>query len=146
MSDEWYTPKFVFDGLGIEFDIDVCSPIGGTGIVPAKKFYSIEDDGLASAWGGVVWMNPPYSKPTPWIDKFLDHNNGVALVPFSKSKWFLNLWESDADLVALPPNLKFVRPDGTSKQIFMQCVLAAVGEYPKQALANSGIGIVRHGK
>jgi len=52
MSDEWYTPKFVFDGLGIEFDIDVCSPIGGTGIVPAKKFYSIEDDGLASAWGG----------------------------------------------------------------------------------------------
>ena len=53
MSDEWYTPKFVFDGLRIEFDIDVCSPIGGTGIVPAKKFYSIEDDGLASAWGGL---------------------------------------------------------------------------------------------
>jgi hypothetical protein len=145
IDNEWYTPKWVFDGLKMEFDIDVCSPAGGTGIVPAKRFFSIQDDGLTSAWGGVVWMNPPYSKPTPWVEKFLAHNNGIALVPFSKSKWFTELWASNADLLALPPNLKFVRPDGSSKQIFMQCVLVAAGEQSKSALAQSGLGSVRRG-
>lgn len=52
IDNEWYKPKWVFDGLNMEFDIDVCSPAGGTGIVPARKFYSIKDDGLTSAWGG----------------------------------------------------------------------------------------------
>jgi phage N-6-adenine-methyltransferase len=144
MNDEWYTPKWVFDALGVTFDIDVCAPVGGTGIVPTAKHYSINDDGLAQDWNGFVWMNPPYSKPTPWIDKFVQHNNGIALVPFSKSKWFAGLWNNDnVDLLALPPNLKFVRPDGSSKQIFMQCVLVGIGEKAKLALQQCSINKVR---
>lgn len=144
MSDEWYTPHWVFKELNVTFDVDVCAPVGGTGIVPAPKHYSIDDDGLSQDWDGFVWMNPPYSKPTPWIDKFLAHNNGIALVPFSKSKWFVNLWNNDnVSMIALPPNLKFVRPDGSSKQIFMQCVLVGVGEKALSALQQCSINKVR---
>jgi hypothetical protein len=28
-SDEQYTPKWIFDALGVEFDLDVCAPQGG---------------------------------------------------------------------------------------------------------------------
>lgn len=144
MSDEWYTPSWVFEELNVTFDVDVCAPVGGTGLVPAPKHYSIDDDGLAQDWQGFVWMNPPYSKPTPWIDKFVAHNNGIALVPFSKSKWFVNLWNNnDVALLALPPNLKFVRPDGSSKQIFMQCVLVGIGEKAASALNQCSINKVR---
>lgn len=142
MSDEWYTPKWVFDSLGVEFDLDVAHPAFDTD-VPCKRYYTIDDDSLNKEWDGFVWMNPPYSKPTPFIDRFIEHNNGIALVPFSKSKWFGRLWNEASGLVALPPNLKFVRPDGTHKQIFMQCVLASMGNYAKDVLIKAGIGTVR---
>jgi len=28
-SDEQYTPKWIFDGLNVQFDLDVCAPQGG---------------------------------------------------------------------------------------------------------------------
>lgn len=143
MADDWYTPKWVFDQLNVEFDLDVCSPVGGTGLVPATKFYTEEDDALVQPWNGFVWMNPPYSKPTPFVNKFIEHGNGIALVPFSKSNWFAKLWTQAHSLVALPPNIKFVRPDGSHKQIFMQCVLAGMGTKATSALVRSNIGKVR---
>jgi phage N-6-adenine-methyltransferase len=142
MSDEWYTPKWVFDKLGVEFDLDVAHPDRDTD-VPCKRYYTIDDDSLTKPWDGLIWMNPPYSKPTPWIDKFIEHNNGIALVPFSKSNWFGKIWDQSHAMVALPPNLKFVRPDGTHKQIFMQCVLVGMGLEAIDALVKSEIGRVR---
>jgi hypothetical protein len=72
-------------------------------------------------------MNPPYSKPTPWIDKFIGHGNGLCLVPTSKSKWFTSIWNA-ADAVALmPPNLKFVS-NGKNLQIMFQTIMFAMGD------------------
>ena len=65
MSDEWYTPRLIFETMGLQFDLDVAAPITGSPWVGASNFYSIEDDGLAQPWSGKVWMNPPYSKPSP---------------------------------------------------------------------------------
>ncbi len=28
-SNEWYTPKYIFDALGTRFDLDVAAPHGG---------------------------------------------------------------------------------------------------------------------
>ena len=126
-NDDFYTPKWVFDQMGLVFDVDVCSPVGGTGLVPASKFYSIEDDGLASDWHGRVWMNPPYSNASPWIAKFIDHNNGVALIPTSKAIWFSNIWNSATAIKLMNPKFKFERPDGNRKDIFMPLVLVALG-------------------
>jgi hypothetical protein len=41
-SDEWYTPKHVFDALGCQFDLDVASPAEGTTHVPAASFLSVD--------------------------------------------------------------------------------------------------------
>lgn len=36
-SDERYTPRWVFDGLGLTFDLDPASPVEGGDCVPARR-------------------------------------------------------------------------------------------------------------
>lgn len=92
-SKEWYTPRFIFQKLGVEFDLDPCSP--GHEIVswiPARIHYTIKDNGLIKNWFGNVFMNPPYGSDTPkWMAKLCKHGNGVALV-FARpdTRWFHN--------------------------------------------------------
>jgi ParB family transcriptional regulator, chromosome partitioning protein len=39
--------------------------------VQAKRYYTKDDDGLKQKWRGKVFLNPPYSDPTPFIDTFI---------------------------------------------------------------------------
>jgi hypothetical protein len=134
-NDEQFTPLWVFEGLGLQFDLDVCAPIERKDHVPASNRLTVLDDGLAQQWLGRVWMNPPYSKPTPWVQKFIEHGNGIALVPVTRSKWFHELW-SVADAVMLTPaNMKFDRPDNSKNCITFQTVLVALSEENVAALA-----------
>jgi hypothetical protein len=143
-NDEMYTPSWIFQALNTEFDLDVASPENGTGIVPAKQFYSIKDNGLVQAWNGLVWMNPPYSKPAPWIDKWLEHNNGLALLPLSgNSKWFRKLWLSECPVVLITPNTSFFDPSGLLKTIWVGLTLWAVGPQATQILQRSNLGKIR---
>ena len=68
-SDDYYTPPFIFEQLGLQFDLDVAAPVGGVPWIPAANHYSILDDGLSKEWFGVVWCNPPYSDVTPWAKR-----------------------------------------------------------------------------
>ena len=135
-SDEHYTPKKVFDLLKLEFDLDVCAPVGGVPWIPAKRSYSLEDNGLEQEWFGMVWMNPPFSKPAPWVDKFIENNYGIALCVVSKSIWFNKLWNAADAIVPFPRNWKFERPDGSNKTISFQSFLFALGDQPAHALKN----------
>ena len=137
-TDEQYTPKSLFDQLGLTFDLDVASPIDNKAHVPALRRYTQIDDGLIQAWEGRVWMNPPFSKVTPWVDKFIEHNNGIALLVVSRSYWFAKLWEVSDGIVNTENNLKFDRPDGTKNSISFQTFLFALGKDNAQALANLG--------
>lgn len=84
-SVEWYTPAWVFEALGLEFDLDPSSPHDMETAVPAGWKYTVFDDGLSKKWFGRVWLNPPYGKDTPfWIRRMIDHGNGIALV-FSRT-------------------------------------------------------------
>jgi len=68
-TDDWYTPRHIFDALGLIFDLDPCSP-GPTHWVPARKIYMKEDDGLVQPWSGTVFMNPPFGRRNghvPWL-------------------------------------------------------------------------------
>lgn len=136
-SDDYYTPKWLFDRLGLRFDLDVCAPPGGVPWVPADQFFTMAEDGLSQPWRGRVWMNPPYSKPAPWVAKFIAHGNGVALVPFAKSAWFDVLWR-EADAMCAPgvDASKFV-----GGPVSVPVVLAAFGRECCDAL--SRVGIVR---
>lgn len=90
-SDDYYTPAWVFERMGIEFDVDVCAPPSGIPWIPAARHFTMADDGLTQPWSGRVWMNPPYSKATAWVDRFIAHANGVCLVPHAKSAWHIRL-------------------------------------------------------
>lgn len=142
-ADDYYTPPSVFEALGLTFDLDVCAPTDGIPWLPATKHYDIAQDGLAQEWHGLVWCNPPYSKPKPWIDKWLEHGNGLMLVQLSRSKGFLRLWEESDGVVALPSNFKFVHISGETKGIFMPVALFAMGDVSYRALVKSKLGRVR---
>ena len=91
-SNEWYTPKSVFDELNVSFDLDPASS-DKVKNVPTKKYFTINENGLKQNWKGFVWLNPPYSRNMePWLNKFIEHKNGVMLL-FARTdtKWFHNI-------------------------------------------------------
>jgi hypothetical protein len=82
-TDEWYTPPHIFHALNVGFDMDVASPGKAvTPWIPAGEF--ITNRSLERDWTGFVWMNPPFGGRNglvPWLEKFIKHGDGIALVP-----------------------------------------------------------------
>ena len=78
-----------------------------------------------SGWPLPKWMNPPYSRASPWVDRFISHSNGVALLPHAKSKWHIRLFEQ-ADAICAPTSGYFPfdspRPGG-GVPFFYRCSL-----------------------
>lgn len=146
-SDDYYTPAWVFERMGIRFDLDVCAPPGGIPWIPADRFYTQEDDGLASPWSGRVWMNPPYSDVTPWWDRFAEHGNGVGLVPTAKAHWMSRVW-NESDGIVIPPgtsyrgkgagDMDFPRPSGVPLRIWFPVLFAAFGNECVEAISRLG--------
>jgi hypothetical protein len=143
LKDEQYTPRWMFDHMGIEFDLDVAAPTGGAPHVPARRYYTEAEDGLVQPWSGLVFMNPPYSSAKPWVEKFMAHGNGIALLPFSKSQWFRDLWEQSSAISAVLKDVEFETPTDKKNKIFMQVALFAMGEQAKEVLINAKISRVR---
>lgn len=114
-SDEWYTPKYIFDALGCTFDLDVANAAVGGAHVPCRESYGTE--GLQRPWHGFIWMNPPFGGRNglaPWLEKFIDHRNGVALVPDRTSApWFQMAAPKMHAVLFVSPKVKFERPDGS---------------------------------
>ena len=131
-GDEHYTPAWVFECLNVKFDLDVCSPQGGRNI--STQYFTETDDGLSQDWHGNVWMNPPYSTPTPWVDKFLEHGKGIALLPITRGKWWDRMWQASDAVVPCEYNFKFERPDGTQRVIMFRTMYFAIGEENAKAL------------
>jgi hypothetical protein len=134
--DDYYTPKWIFDRMGLTFDLDVSSPPGGIEWLPATRYFTQEDDGLVQPWSGRVWMNPPYSQSTPWVRKFIEHHHGVALLPHAKSAWHPLLWATDAALVVPEAYFNFVGPSNGS--IMLPVFFAAFGEECVEAISRLG--------
>lgn len=140
VGDEWYTPKWLFDALGLHFDIDVCSPIDATHVnVPYNFRYTILDDGLKQPWQGTVWCNPPYSDSEPWANKMIEHNDGILLthVPMN-ALWASKVWQSCRGL-RLFQAMEFVRPDGSPERPGYWLMIAAFGEEAHRALRDMKI-------
>ena len=137
-SDDYWTPTWLFEALGVEFDLDVACPPGGPPHTPAKAYYTQETDGLTSEWFGNVWMNPPFSKCAPWAWKFMAHKQGIALTAVSNSKWFDELWNDADAIVLLPYNFKF-----DQGAIFIHTCLSAYGTQNVEALHRLNIGRIR---
>jgi hypothetical protein len=130
-TTEWMTPPEVFNAMATEFDIDVASP-GRQSVpwIPAKRHLTKREDGLSSAWAGFVWMNPPYGLRNgmlDWIEKFIEHGNGVALVPdFTSTDWWQTLTAASDAILFVKPKIQFLprRETGTNT---LGSTLVAIG-------------------
>jgi len=142
-SDDYYSPQWLFDIMGIEFDLDPCAPVGGVPWIPARRHFTIADDGLAQPWHGRVWLNPPYSNTAPWVDRFINHGDGVCIVPHSRARWHARLWASSAVLVNVHVGetmFQFHRAsDGAAVNVYMPVVVAAFGADCVEAAARLGV-------
>lgn len=139
-SDDYYTPAWVFERMGITFDLDVCAPPSGIPWIPATKYYTKADDGLSAPWVGRVWMNPPYSESTPWVARFLEHRHGVCLMPWAKSAWTNRLW-AEAEAVACPEAWFNFTGGPSGGSISSPVFFAAFGDECVDAI--SRLGVVR---
>jgi hypothetical protein len=117
---EWYTPAWVFDALGLEYDIDPCAPTGGLPWIPAKQFYSLPQDGLSMPWDGRIWCNPPYGPATEkWLARMNRHRNGIALV-FARTdtKWFHAHAAAADAILFVKGRIPFVDETGKPPQVW----------------------------
>lgn len=125
-TDERYTPGWVFDGLGLTFDVDPASPVEGGDVVPARRKFTRLEDGLAQPWHGLVWLNPPFSAATPWADKFREHGNGVFLGPIANARWWVDL-AAAADVLWLCRDFAFTHPEHAGRRSSMPLAFVAIG-------------------
>lgn len=148
LSDEWYTPAHILFGLGETFDLDPCHP--GHHVkactVRAYRIYTKADDGLLQPWEGFVFMNPPFggrNGHVPWLKRFIDHGDGIAIVrAYTSAGWFHD-WAAKADIMLFPRGkTRFVRPDGSiGDQPGGGSVLLGMGDRAIAAIHNCELGI-----
>ena len=136
-TDDWYTPEWIFDGLGIQFDLDVAAPPDGVPWIPCDKFYTVADDGLAQPWHGTVWCNPPYSAPFKWALKWAEHGDGLILLRADLSTGGPYAALSAASSLWVPKGrLKFVNGfGGRSSVSTFSTVLLGVGDAADEGIA-----------
>lgn len=147
-ESEYYTPKWVFDALNVNFDTDVASPKDKTFLhVPAANF--IHENSLVKKWEGFVWMNPPYENQENkinWINKFIEHGDGIALMPDRTStEWWHILAKKCDSTFIINRKISFIRSNGTiAGQPTNGTTLFGIGLQAHNALLNAenaGIGI-----
>ena len=144
-TNEWYTPRYIFEALGERFDLDVACPADGPRHTPTSRWLS--SDALTVPWSGFVWMNPPFghqSTKRAWLKKFFEHGNGIALVPDRTSAPWFQEYGPKADAICwVSPKIKFERPDGTRGEWpGTGTALLAAGDRAKRALMRSRLGFV----
>lgn len=123
-NNEWYTPKeFIEAATAVMggIDLDPASSEIANKTVNAKRFYTVEDNGLEKPWFGRVWMNPPYASDL--IGKFAEKlvfelpniSQAIVLVNnATETEWFYTM-VVQATAVCFPRSrVRFVTPDGTT--------------------------------
>lgn len=111
---EWYTPPYIIEALGNDFDLDSCAPKKDW--YTAKKRFTKEDDGLVQDWKGFVFLNPPYSNPTIklFMGKLSEHNNGIALIYARVGNTMFHefVWNKASSIYFLRKRIKFIDEHG----------------------------------
>lgn len=101
-------------------------------------------------WKGFAWCNPPFGGRNglvPWLDKFIRHGDGIALVPDRTSApwWQVAAPKMDA-LLFVAPKIRFIGPGGKEGRSPAQgTTLMALGSRGVRALRRArkcGLGVL----
>ena len=123
-KDEWFTPKRIVEAARAALggiDLDPASTAAANRTVAADEFYTLADNGLARSWAGRVWLNPPYSRPEPWMDRLIygwrtgDVPVGVTILTATSAlgtEYGARLLEASR-LIVFPGRVRFLTPDGS---------------------------------
>lgn len=111
-SDEWTTPKDLFDRLNRRFlfNLDCAATVENK---LCQHCFTKMTDGLQHSWEGFrCFVNPPYSQIKLWAAKFIEESKRadciVALVPArTDTKWCQSIMNSADKLVFIKGRLKF---------------------------------------
>ena len=115
-TDNWATPKYLYDELDKEFDFDFdpC-PLNST------------FNGLDVRWGKRNFINPPYSNVIGFLEKaHIELKKGNAdvcvFLTFANTdtKWFHRYCYGKGELRFIKGRLKFVDEDGKTKNSAMR--------------------------
>lgn len=130
-SNEWYTPPFIVESarrvMGEIYLDPATNEAAQELIVKAKKFYTVNENGLRFPWYGRVWLNPPYgqwagkSSQKTWSDKLVyEYRKGnvieaCLLVKAALGyKWFESLWDRFTGCF-FRERVSFIRGDGSDE-------------------------------
>lgn len=136
-GDERYTPAWIFEGMRVEFDVDLAAPPGGIPHIPTKRFFTKDDDALSQDWRGLfAWCNPPYSIASKFGEKWLDEiTDGVWLGPVSHSTMYRVRMFDIATLLWFPGELEF-EYRGNLEGIAFPVFLGGFGAKGHEAISN----------
>jgi len=124
-TDDRYTPPWIFKAAGLIFDVDVAAPVDpARRTCPARRYLTPVEDGLTQPWEGLVWMNPPFSGPGPWVDRFARHGCGMALMPsYPENQWMGTLLGCADAMTLISPRYITVRGVPTGKGAFASILI-----------------------
>jgi phage N-6-adenine-methyltransferase len=128
-NDGYCTPAEVYAPLVAclgPIGLDPCASAHSS--VPATRKVFLPEDGLAITWNdhGLVYVNPPFSKIRPWVEKAShDGDEVVLLLPArTGAVWFQDFVEPCDEILFWGGRVWF---EGAPAQAPFHCVLAYWG-------------------
>ena len=99
MNDNYATDKRIMELFNDWFD-------------PCPLNNNPKVDGLKIDWKDKTYVNPPYSKPLPWVLKAIEENKKGKLIVMllrmdTSTKWFKELQENNAVFLWVNGRLRF---------------------------------------
>jgi DNA N-6-adenine-methyltransferase (Dam) len=156
-SMEWYTPAPFVEAarevLGA-IDLDPASCELANRTVRADRYFAASDDGLAHAWSGRVFLNPPYGAQAPrFVARLVDqHARGVTTAAIAllnahgtDTSWFQPLF--DHTLCFTRGRVEFYSPTERASAPTFGAVFAYLGpddERFARVFSRFGAVLVRH--
>ncbi|MEK6883311.1 MAG: phage N-6-adenine-methyltransferase [Nanoarchaeota archaeon] len=132
-SNEWKTPKFLFDKLNEEFNFNLDAAASKDNAL-CKNFFTLEDNSLIQDWQfGTVFCNPPYGRE---IGKFVKKGyeeslrgcTVVFLIPArTDTKWW-HEYCSKGEVRFIKGRLKFKNGNCTNSAPFPSVIVIFNGK------------------
>ena len=111
-SDEWETPRWLFDALNAEFGFDL-DPCCNRENAKCPRFFTKEADGLRQPWGDSTgFMNPPYGRSIGrWMRKAYesaqDGATVVCLIPARTDTQYWHRYAMKGEIRLIRGRIKF---------------------------------------